>query len=161
QPEGLRCRLPRPSGRPRPGQRRDDDPAGRAALVLVLHGDLRPARAVPGPWGPARAAVPLRVGPPRPPVTFRHLRSRRAPSRPAAAAGVPLVIQTSHEEANMVELRLDDEARRVLADTLEIYLSDLRMEISHTDRLDFRNMLKKKRSILESVLQQLRPAGVG
>lgn len=61
----------------------------------------------------------------------------------------------------MVDLHLDDEARQVLADTLEIYLSDLRMEISHTDRLDFRNMLKKKRSILESVLQQLRPAGVG
>lgn len=61
----------------------------------------------------------------------------------------------------MVELRLDDEARRVLADTLEIYLSDLRMEISHTDRLDFRNMLKKKRDILDGVLQQLRPAGVG
>jgi len=61
----------------------------------------------------------------------------------------------------MVELRLDEEARQVLADTLETYLSDLRMEISHTDRLDYRNMLKKKKELLTGVLEQLRPAGVG
>lgn len=61
----------------------------------------------------------------------------------------------------MVELRLDDEARQVLADTLETYLSDLRMEISKTDRLDFRNMLKRKKEILAGILDELRGAAVG
>lgn len=38
----------------------------------------------------------------------------------------------------MIELDLDDDERAILRTVIDSYLSDLRMEISHTDRKDFR-----------------------
>jgi hypothetical protein len=51
---------------------------------------------------------------------------------------------------------LDIEERRILQGVLESYLSDLRMEISHTDRLAFREMLKKRKKVLHKMLDVLR-----
>lgn len=55
------------------------------------------------------------------------------------------------------ELR-DDEAE-VLGQALESYLAELGTEISHTDTKDFRDGLKRKRDLLQGILDRLRPAG--
>lgn len=55
----------------------------------------------------------------------------------------------------MIELDLDHEEQAILSMVLESYLSDLRMEISHTDRQDFREMLKERKAVLMKVLEAL------
>jgi len=55
----------------------------------------------------------------------------------------------------MIELDLDDNERAILTTVLDSYLSDLRMEISHTDRQDFREMLKERKAVLMKVLEAL------
>ena len=48
----------------------------------------------------------------------------------------------------------DDEAD-VLRSVLEEYISELRMEISNTDSMDFREDLKRKEAILKSLVSRL------
>jgi len=55
----------------------------------------------------------------------------------------------------MVHIKLSSDDCRILSDILENDLSDLRMEIADTDRLDFRNYLKQKKSVLMQTLEQL------
>lgn len=55
----------------------------------------------------------------------------------------------------MITITLSDEEARVLADTLTHDLSELRMEISHTDSLDFREGLKSRKAALRRVLDAL------
>ena len=55
----------------------------------------------------------------------------------------------------MITITLNDEEARVLADTLTHDLSELRMEISHTDSLDFREGLKSKKAALRRILEAL------
>ena len=51
----------------------------------------------------------------------------------------------------MIQLDLSKDEKDILAEILENDLSDLRMEITDTDSLDFREMLKKqKRGLKES-----------
>jgi len=57
----------------------------------------------------------------------------------------------------MHTLELSSEEAYVLRETLEAYLSDLRMEIADTDRMDFRDQLKHRRELLERVLSALAP----
>jgi hypothetical protein len=52
-------------------------------------------------------------------------------------------------------LTLNDDDARVLADTLTHDLSELRMEISHTDRMDFREGLKEKKAALGRIVDAL------
>lgn len=52
----------------------------------------------------------------------------------------------------MVTLVLDEDDARILADTLTHDLSELRMEISHTDRWEYREGLKKKKAALRRIL---------
>jgi len=59
----------------------------------------------------------------------------------------------------MYHLDLSSEDAYVLRDTLEQYLSDLRMEIADTDRLDYRDQLKHRKAILQRVAEALTPAG--
>ncbi|MCC7566034.1 MAG: hypothetical protein KO206_07145 [Methanomicrobiaceae archaeon] len=56
----------------------------------------------------------------------------------------------------MPELRLTDAEAATLRNMLEIYLSDLRMEISNTDRMDFRERLKEQEERLNRVLEALK-----
>lgn len=56
-------------------------------------------------------------------------------------------------------LDLSSEDAYVLRDTLEHYLSDLRLEIADTDRLGFRDRLKHRKAILERIGQALAPMG--
>lgn len=48
----------------------------------------------------------------------------------------------------------DDEAD-VLRSVLEEYISELRMEISNTDSMDFREDLKRKEAMLKSLVSRL------
>ena len=55
----------------------------------------------------------------------------------------------------MIEIQLSTEEAAVLRDTLTGYLSDLRMEISATDLMDFREKLKEQERVLNTILDQL------
>ena len=56
----------------------------------------------------------------------------------------------------MLELDLDREEREVLVDLLETRLADLRMEIGRTSPLTNRDMLRKKKKVLEKTVACLR-----
>ena len=58
----------------------------------------------------------------------------------------------------MIQLDLTKEEKDILTEILENDLSDLRMEITDTDSLDFREMLKKQKEVLTKVLEILRQA---
>lgn len=53
------------------------------------------------------------------------------------------------------DLALTAQERDELRLALRIYVTDLRMEIAHTDRYEFREELKAKRAVLEDVLRRL------
>jgi len=57
----------------------------------------------------------------------------------------------------MHTLELTSEEAYVLHEVLNSYLSDLRMEIADTDRMDFREQLKHRRELLERVADALAP----
>ncbi|MBI2311130.1 MAG: hypothetical protein HYU77_01310 [Betaproteobacteria bacterium] len=59
----------------------------------------------------------------------------------------------------MTHLELNVEEQEILADALESFISDLRMEICDTEQMDFRLNLKNQERILQRVLGHLRPAG--
>lgn len=56
----------------------------------------------------------------------------------------------------MIQLDLNQQDIEVLVDTLEGYLSNLRMEISATDLQDYREGLKSRKEILIKVLDELK-----
>ena len=58
----------------------------------------------------------------------------------------------------MIQLDLTKEEKDILTEILENDLSDLRMEITDTDSLDFREMLKKQKEVLKKALETLRQA---
>jgi acetolactate synthase small subunit len=53
------------------------------------------------------------------------------------------------------DLALTEQERNELRLALRTYVTDLRMEIAHTDRYEFREELKGKRAVLEEVLRRL------
>jgi hypothetical protein len=59
----------------------------------------------------------------------------------------------------MHHLDLSSEDAWILRDTLESYLSDLRMEIADTDRQDYRDQLKHREAVLERIAASLAPPG--
>lgn len=56
----------------------------------------------------------------------------------------------------MATLQLNDDARDALIEALEAFLSDMRFEISNTEKKDFRDMLKAKRDLLRDTLEKLK-----
>ena len=58
-------------------------------------------------------------------------------------------------------IELAPEEADVLAEVLSEYLSDLRMEISDTDSMDFRTQLKRKQALLKDVLAKIRNSRAG
>lgn len=58
----------------------------------------------------------------------------------------------------MIRLDLNEEEREILVMVLESYLSDLRMEIADTDRMDFREMLKKRKAVIQTAIAAVRGA---
>ena len=55
----------------------------------------------------------------------------------------------------MIQIDVDNEEREILVGVLTSYLSDLRMEISNTDSMDVREMLKRRKAVLQKVLTSL------
>jgi hypothetical protein len=73
-------------------------------------------------------------------------------------------VVTRDNEKSAIDLALTKQERNELRLALRIYVTDLRMEISHTDRYEFREELKAKRAVLEEVLRRLggaTPAAAG
>ena len=54
-----------------------------------------------------------------------------------------------------MEIDLDREERQILRTILDHVLSDLRMEMADTDRKEFRDMLGRRKAVLEKVLESL------
>ncbi len=52
-------------------------------------------------------------------------------------------------------IQLADEEAELLKSVLEEYISELRMEVSNTDSMDFREDLKRKEAILKRLAGQL------
>ena len=48
----------------------------------------------------------------------------------------------------MIQLDLSPEESAILVAVLESYLSDLRMEIANTDRMEFRDSLKERKAVI-------------
>ena len=48
----------------------------------------------------------------------------------------------------MLQLQLNEEERLTLQHLLDSCLSDLRMEISHTDNINFKEMLRNRKNVL-------------
>jgi len=57
----------------------------------------------------------------------------------------------------MPTVELSREQAEVLAQVLDSYLSDLRMEIADTDLQDFRDKLKQRKAVLNQILEAIRP----
>lgn len=56
----------------------------------------------------------------------------------------------------MAPVTLTDQEAATLRKALEVYLSDLRMEIADTDAQDFREDLKQEEAVLKRLLERLR-----
>ncbi|HNT55168.1 MAG TPA: hypothetical protein PKG95_10680 [Anaerolineaceae bacterium] len=56
----------------------------------------------------------------------------------------------------MMRLELSSEQHQLLLELLEACLSDLRMEIVDTDRIDYKDMLRDRKEILVGLLEHLR-----
>lgn len=55
----------------------------------------------------------------------------------------------------MIHLDLTDEEEQTLREALRQYLSELDMEIAHTDRAEFRTMLKQRKAVLKKLFDRL------
>jgi len=55
----------------------------------------------------------------------------------------------------MSQVNLNEEELIVLRAVLQSYLSDMRVEIADTDNFDFRQELKQKEKLLNSVVEKL------
>lgn len=65
------------------------------------------------------------------------------------------------ERRRLMELTISDEEAGALGRALESYLSDLRMEITDTERLDMRRRLKADAELLSALKRRLdAPHGV-
>jgi hypothetical protein len=53
-------------------------------------------------------------------------------------------------------IQLAEEEVGVLRSVLEEYISELRMEVSNTDSMDFREALKRNEAILKSLVERLK-----
>lgn len=59
-----------------------------------------------------------------------------------------------------IELNLTEEDAEIVIEILDNYLSDLSMEITDTDSMDFREKLKSRRTSVQRVLKILREGTV-
>ncbi len=55
----------------------------------------------------------------------------------------------------MLQITLSEEEKLTLRDLLQCCLAELRIEIHHTDDMDFKDMLKNRRKVLEKILAEL------
>ena len=55
----------------------------------------------------------------------------------------------------MIQIEMSESDATALREVLETCLSDLRMEIADTDRMEFREMLKSRKEAIQNVLARL------
>lgn len=55
----------------------------------------------------------------------------------------------------MFKIELSQEEEKILLETLQSYLSDLRYEIADTDSFDYRERLKLRKAVLEKIVKDL------
>jgi hypothetical protein len=55
----------------------------------------------------------------------------------------------------VIQIDLSHEEQALLRELLEVQLSELRMEIAGTDRLEFRDLLRDRKAVLMKVLDTL------
>jgi hypothetical protein len=60
----------------------------------------------------------------------------------------------------MIHLDLKYEERQALVEVLENEISELSSEIFHTERLEYKSMLKSRKKLLMEMLEHLRTAPV-
>ncbi len=53
-------------------------------------------------------------------------------------------------------ITLSDSEKEILAEVLDSHLSDLGMEITDTDSMDFREKLKSRRTVIQKIIKELR-----
>lgn len=53
-------------------------------------------------------------------------------------------------------IKLSELEKEILSEVLEGYLSDMSMEITDTDSMDYREQLKAKRTVLQKILQEVK-----
>ncbi len=59
----------------------------------------------------------------------------------------------------MVKLDLSTEDARVLAEILASVMSDMRMEIADTEKMEWRDELKRRKMLLERLITELETGG--
>jgi LPS O-antigen subunit length determinant protein (WzzB/FepE family) len=64
-------------------------------------------------------------------------------------------VATQASKEKTTTLALTAQERNELRLALRTYVTDLHMEIAHTDRYEFREELKARRAVLEEVLRRL------
>ena len=64
-------------------------------------------------------------------------------------------VATQGSNENTTHLALTAQERNELRLAVRTYVTDLHMEIAHTDRYEFREELKARRAVLEKVLRRL------
>jgi len=57
----------------------------------------------------------------------------------------------------MLQLELNNREQETLAEVLKMFLSDLRTEVVHTDRLQLRSELRNQEQTIKDVLSRLSP----
>jgi hypothetical protein len=60
-----------------------------------------------------------------------------------------------------MEITLDRDERQILRTILENELSDLRMEMADTDRKEFRDLLSRRKAVLQKVVDALGDSSTG
>lgn len=55
----------------------------------------------------------------------------------------------------MMQLELNDQEQRALGEALQSFLSELRSEVSHTDRQAYRQQLKDQEQVLKAIAARL------
>lgn len=53
-------------------------------------------------------------------------------------------------------IKLSDAEKEILSEVLESDLSDLSMEITDTDSMDYRETLKSKRTVIQKILKEIK-----
>jgi len=55
----------------------------------------------------------------------------------------------------MIQLHLEEEERMILLQLLDTCISDLRVEITDTDNINYKDMLKERKQVLVKLQQSL------
>ncbi len=55
----------------------------------------------------------------------------------------------------MFQLDLNDQEQRALTEALQSFLSELRTEVSHTDRQAYRQQLKDQEQVIKAIVTRL------